>query len=314
MALVKGYSLTTGWGEGLQSLPTNARDAANGRRILPAPTPVREDDRLRRATRECVLAVAAVEQALANSAMTRDDLEGPRTALIYASASAYASANWSFLTPDQGTAMYFPYTAPSAVPGEVTIQYGITGPYLSFLSGANAGIEALWHAATLLTTDQCDRALILGVETFMECEALYTAGRWLLGTPLVETAICLIVERHVDLDNVGYKAGNDAPERMVEAFLEHPAGTSIWLCTPTSHDGHSTAQQLQKRWPDLKTVMVSERVGTCLASTALVGLLLSLAEGTHKHTLLMSRWWDAWSILRWPTTKYQKDAIPNKDV
>ena len=295
---IKGYSLTTGWGNGLQSLPDNACTAADNRRILPLPTPVRHDDRLRRATRECVLAVNAVENALVNSNMTHDELAGPRTALIYASASSYAAANWAFLNDDQGA--YFPYPAPSAVPGEVTIQYGISGPYLSLLSGANAGVEALWHAATLLSTDQCDRALILSVETFAECETLYTTGRWLLGMPLVETAICLIIEPHMALANIGYQAGNDAPEYLIKTFLEPPTEAVLCLCTPTTNDGRHTAQRLQACWPHLSTIITNERTGTCLASSALIGLLLSLTTCTSENVLLMSRWWDAWAVLRWP--------------
>ena len=292
MADIRGYSLATGWGDGLQSLPANAHTAAAGRSLLRLPTPVRDDDRLRRATRECVLAVTAVENALANCNMTHDELAGPRTALVYASASSYAAANWAFLNDAQGA--YFPYTAPSAVPGEVTIQYGISGPYLSFLSGANAGVEALWHAATLLSTDQCDRALILSVETFAQCETLYTTGRWLLDMPLVETAICLIIEPRMELANIGYRAGNDAPEHLLKTFIEAPTESVLCLCTPTTVDGRRTAQRLQTRWPHLNPIITNERTGTCLSSTALIGLLLSLTECTPENVLLMSRWWDAW--------------------
>jgi hypothetical protein len=45
---------------------------------------------------------------------------------------------------------------------------------------------------------------------------------------------------------------------------------------------------------------VSDRAGTCLASTPLIGLLLALAAGQHEQVLLISRWGDAWSVLRWP--------------
>ncbi|MEE8302531.1 MAG: beta-ketoacyl synthase N-terminal-like domain-containing protein [Candidatus Tectomicrobia bacterium] len=300
-AIVNGYSLTTGWGEGLQSLPADAHAAAAGCRVLPVPTPVSTDDRLRRATRECILAVTAVEQALANSSMTRNDLAGTRTALIYASTSAYAAANWAFLIEDKEKAIYFPYTAPSAVPGEVTIQFGITGPYLSFLSGANAGIEALWHAATLLTNDQCDRALVLGVEKFVECEELYTSGRWLLGAPLVEVATCLILERHTALAEAGYSAGNSHDGIEVMALLPNrQTVTAAYLCLPTARDEHHFARQLQKRRPGLPVVELGKRLGNCLACTPLVGLLLAVAERTQPNVLFVSRWWDTWAMLHWP--------------
>jgi hypothetical protein len=308
MAVVRGYSLTTGWGEGLQSLPANARAAADGCYVLPVPTAACIDDRLRRATRECALAVAAVEQALANGTMTRSDLAGPRTALVYASASAYAAANWAFLIGDKENALYFPYTAPSAVPGEVTIQFGITGPYLSLLSGANAGIEALWQAATLLINDQCDRALILGVETFMECEDLYASGRWLLSAPLVEAATCLILERHAVLTAVGYSAeSSDDGLAMIDAIVGCQATTAVHLCLPTVRDGRLTSQHLRERWPGLSVSVVSDRLGTCLACTPLIGLLLSLNEEKPGNALFVSRWGDAWSMLRWPVAVNQTD-------
>lgn len=298
MPHIRGYSLTTGWGDGLQSLPANAHAAAAGRRLLPLPTPERSDDRLRRATRECVLAVTTVDRALADSGLTHDDLAGPRTGLVYASASAYAAANWAFLNDAQGA--YFPYTAPSAVPGEVTIQFGISGPYISLLSGANAGIEALWHAATLLNTDQCDRALILGIETFAECETLYAAGRWLLDSPLVEVAVCLIIEPHTALANVGYRAGLDTPARLIATFIESSTKTTLCLCTPTTDDGCHTVQHLQACWPHLSTIIPNERTGTCLASSTLLGLLLTLTECASENVILMSRWWDDWAALCWP--------------
>jgi hypothetical protein len=242
-----------------------------------------------------------VEQALANSALSRNSLAGSRTALVYASASAYAAANWVFLRGDKEHPVYFPYTAPSAVPGEVTIQFGMTGPYLSLLSGANAGVEALWHAATLLANDQCDRALILGVETFAECADLFAAGRWLLGGPLVEAVACLILERHAVLSEVGYRAGTDPDEfAALEASLDGQAPVAVYLCLPTARDGQRTAQRWQERWPDVPVVVMGERLGTCLACTPLVALMLSLAEVRTGKVLFVSRWWDAWSVLCWP--------------
>lgn len=299
--VVNGYSLLTGWGEGLQSLPVDAHSAAAGCRILPLSNPVCTDERLRRATRECLLAVVAVEQALACSTRTHQDLAGPRSALVYASASAYAAANWAFLTEDKEKALYFPYTAPSAVPGEVTIHFALNGPYLSFLSGANAGIEALWHAVTLLTYDQCDRVVLLGIETFAECEELYRAGRWLLGAPLVEVAACLILERHPALADVGYSAGINHDGLAVMDQLPPRSGrTAAYLCLPTARDEYRLTQQLQTRRPGWTAVRVGKRTGVCLACTPLIGLLLALAARRSQNALLVSRWWDAWSVLRWP--------------
>jgi hypothetical protein len=298
---VSGYSLVTGWGAGLKDLPGNVREAADGRVILPLLFPPCTDERLRRATRECALAVRVVEQALANATLTQADLAGPRTAVVYASASAYAAANWAFLANDTDQVVYFPYTAPIAVPGEVTMQYGITGPYLSFLSGANAGLEALWHALTLLNHDQCDRALVLGVETFVACEALYTSGRWFLDKPLVEVALCLILERDAAFAEMGFSAGS-APDvvSLLAPLAEGPAIAAAYLCGPTVRGGHVARWRLAQRWPIMPISVVNDRVGTCLASMPLIALLLSLAEGNPGPVLLISRWWDQWVGLRWP--------------
>jgi hypothetical protein len=310
-------SLITGWGTGIHSLPADTRTAAGGYRVLPASCPVADTERLRRATRACALAVAAVELALQQSALAASALAGPRTALVYASASAYAAANWAFLTAGREQTVYFPYTAASAVPGEVTIQYGITGPYLSLLSGANAGIEALWQAALLLTNQQCDRVVVLGVETFMECEDLFAMGRWLLSAPLVETAACVILERHpAALARVGYHAGGgNHGQPLLDAILAGPPPAAVYLCLPTTRDGHDLAQRLRVVWPHVPVAIVGDRAGTCLACAPLIGLQLAAATGMSGQVLFISRWWDAWSVLDWPTAvcAAQSDDCEGKD-
>jgi hypothetical protein len=275
--------------------------AAQGQRILPVPTPPLESERLRRATRECRLGVAAVVAALEHGQLSPDDIAGAGTALIFASASAYAAANWTFLTGDTENALHFPYTAPSAVPGEVTIQFGLTGPYLTFLSGANAGLEALWQAATLLNTAQCDRAIVLGVETFQECAELYAAGRWLLGTPLTEMAACLILERHASLANVRYRAARgDTGLHSVVLAAPGPALAGVYLCTSTTSDGQRAMPALQTYWPDVPRTTVHERCGFCLACAPLIALMLATTAGQPGDVLCLSHWWDAWALLRWP--------------
>ena len=302
---VRGWGLLTGWGTGLQSLPTSPIVAAQGQRLLPVTTPVLDSERLRRATRECLLGVAAVQAALDDSRLTRHEVAGARTALVYASASSYAAANWAFVTSATEQALHFPYTAPSAVPAEVTIQFGITGPYLTLLSGANAGIEALWQAATLLTTAQCDRALVLGVETFQECAELYTTGRWLLGTPLLEAAACLVLERHPSRAPVRYRAdwGTCGLARLV-AGERAGALASVYLCTPTAHAGQVAGHYLQAQWPDMSLVLLHERLGICLACAPLIALMLAVTAG-QPDVLLISQWWDAWAMVRWPESSSQ---------
>jgi hypothetical protein len=275
--------------------------AAQGQRLLPVTTPVLDSERLRRATRECLLGVAAVQAALDNSHLTRHEVAGARTALVYASASSYVAANWTFVTSEAENALHFPYTAPSAVPAEVTIQFGITGPYLTFVSGANAGIEALWQATILLTMAQCDRVLVLAVETFQDCTELYTTGRWLLGTPLLEAAACLILERHPSLAAVRYRAarGTHALASVVEGECEE-ALARLYLCTPTARAGQRAGRYLQARWPDIALAAVHEHFGVCLACAPLIALMLAVAAGKPADVLLISQWWDAWAMIRWP--------------
>jgi len=298
---VRGWGLLTGWGAGLQSLPRHSTAATQGQRLLPAATPDLTSERLRRATRECLLGVAAVQAALDHSCLTPHEVAGARTALVYASASSYAAANWAFVTSETEHALHFPYTAPSAVPAEVTIQFGITGPYLTLLSGANAGIEALWQAATLLTTAQCDRALVLGVETFQECAELYTTGRWLLGTPLLEAAACLVLERHPGPAAVRYRAacGIRNVARLVAGEREGVL-SSVYLCTPTVRAGQMACHDLQAQWPDIPLVLLHERLGICLACAPLIALMLAVTAGQPDDVLLLSQWWDTWAMIRWP--------------
>ncbi|MGE3539708.1 MAG: beta-ketoacyl synthase N-terminal-like domain-containing protein [Candidatus Tectimicrobiota bacterium] len=282
-------------------MPAYVRRAAAGQRILALPTPVVEPGRLRRATRACLLGVAAVSAALAHGHMGPEDVAGARTALVFASASAYAAANWTFLTGGTENALHFPYTAPSAVPGEVSIHYGLTGPYLTLLSGANAGIEALWQAVTLLQTGQCDRAIVLGVETFQECAALYAAGRWLLGTPLSEVAGCLILAWHPGLAEVRYRAarGASALRELLQAE-QHTRPGAVYLSTATARAGQEAAAVIRAQWPEVPLRLLHEYYGFCLACAPLMAVTGAMSDQVPGDGLYVSHWWEDWSMLRWP--------------
>jgi len=161
---------------------------------VPLPPPALTGERFRRATRECLLGVAAVEVLLRRAGLAREALRGGGTALIYVTAGAYGASNRAFIEAAKtGSALHFPYTAPSAVPAEVTIEFGMTGGYVIFIGGGAATIDALWQAGALVERGECDRALVLAVETFTACEGLYARGRWLLRAPLVEAAACALV-------------------------------------------------------------------------------------------------------------------------
>jgi 3-oxoacyl-(acyl-carrier-protein) synthase len=191
---VAGVGVLTGWGAGVEALPADARLAAHGRRVVVAETDGVRSERFRRATRECLLGVRAVDAALEHAHLGREQVRGSRTALVYVTAAAYGASNLGFLDPaGNHGALYFPYTAPSAVPAEVAIEFGLTGGYVIFIGGATATLEALAQASRLVARGQADRALVLAVETFRECADLYDRARWLVATPLVEAAACAVV-------------------------------------------------------------------------------------------------------------------------
>src|SRR6266508_2462933 len=232
---VEAVAVLTGWGLGIGALPADAARAAAGRAVIPLFRPVLEGERFRRATRECLLGVAAVDALLRESDIARDMIRGSATALIYVTGAAYGASNPAFIVAESlrlartegglretragsvvaesvrqasaegglrdkragsvvssGT-LHFPYTAPSAMAGEVAIEFGLTGPYGILIGGAAATIDALWQATRLLAGGRCERALVLAVETFEECAALYARGRWLVRRPLVEAAACALL-------------------------------------------------------------------------------------------------------------------------
>ena len=194
-AAVAGVGLLTGWGEGAAALPADARAAARGRRVVALARPALAGERFRRTTRECLLGVAAVEALLRDTGLGREELRGSDTALVYVTAAAYGASNLEFIVGEAGTggALHFPYTAPSAVPGEVAIEFGLTGAYSILIGGPAATLDALRQAARLLASGRCRKALVLAVETFAECEKLWARARWLAGRPLVESAACALL-------------------------------------------------------------------------------------------------------------------------
>ena len=210
---VEAVAVLTGWGHGIRALPADAARAAAGRAVIPLFRPVLDGERFRRATRECLLGVAAVDALLRESDIARDKIRGSATALIYVTGAAYGASNQAFVLAESmrqarteggqsekrvgsgassGT-LHFPYTAPSAMAGEVAIEFGLTGPYGILIGGAATTIDALWQATRLLAGGRCERALVLAVETFEECAALYARGRWLVRRPLVEAAACALL-------------------------------------------------------------------------------------------------------------------------
>jgi 3-oxoacyl-[acyl-carrier-protein] synthase III len=172
-----------------------ARAAAAGRPLIPIPPAAAVPERLRRASRECVLAVRAARAALDAAGLAPAAVAGERTALLYVTAGAYGAANRAFVAADHGppAALGFPYTAPSAVPAEVAIEFGLTGAYAILIGGALTSVEALGQAEQLLARGLAARVLVVAVETFAECWDLYARARRVLEAPLVEAAACAVL-------------------------------------------------------------------------------------------------------------------------
>ncbi|MBI2204590.1 MAG: hypothetical protein HYU41_12140 [Candidatus Rokubacteria bacterium] len=225
-ARVAAVGLLTGFGDGLEALPGDAQVAAAGRDIVPIATPAAPGDRFRRATRECVLGVAAVDAALRNAGLSRADVCGSATALVYVTAAAYGASNRAFAGGAASRALHFPYTAPSAVPAEVAIEFGFTGAYVILIGGPTATLEALWHASALVGRGAAARALVVAIETFSECGDLYARGRRLLARPLVEAAACAVLVPAAEAP-----AWHDSTAGPLDALAQRRAGETL-ACGP----------------------------------------------------------------------------------
>src|SRR4030095_4902559 len=122
--------------------PDDARAAATAHPVIRLTPPPLEGERFRRATRECLLGVAAVQQMLRDADLPREAIAGPRTGLLFVTAGAYGPSNVEFIAGRAGT-LHFPYTAPSALPAEVAIEFGLTGAYVILIGGPHATADAL---------------------------------------------------------------------------------------------------------------------------------------------------------------------------
>ena len=105
--------------------------------------------------------------------------------------------------------LHFPYTAPSAVPAEVAIEFGLTGPYVILIGGAHRD-----HGGARRTPGgccrrgTCERALVLAVETFARVRRPVRPRRaGSLGRPLVEAAACALLRCPGRLHRGGRRPG-----------------------------------------------------------------------------------------------------------
>jgi beta-ketoacyl synthase-like protein len=190
---IRAVGFLSGWGRGAAAVPADAARAAAGRAVLTLERPALDPERFRRSRRECLMGVAVVSAMLEDAGLEPGTIAGERTALLFATAAAYAASNREFIELPGGS-VYFPYTAAAALPAEVAIEFGVTGPYEILVGGPTATLRAVARAAGLLESGVCDRALVLAVEIFEECADLFARARGRLARPLVEAAGCLLLE------------------------------------------------------------------------------------------------------------------------
>ena len=193
---LRAIGVRTAWGTEVAAMSAAAREAAHDGAVITIEPVPRTGDRLRRATRECRLAIDAVDALLEDGRLTRADIAGAGTALVYVTVAAYGGSNRAFVEGG-GHALHFPYTAPSAVPAEVAIEFGLHGPYNVLIGGAAATIDAITHASVLLARGACARAIVLAVETFADCAEILRRGGTVDDGPLVEAAAAALFEDRV---------------------------------------------------------------------------------------------------------------------
>jgi hypothetical protein len=236
------------------------REAVGAGAVWSLGRPDRPGDRFRRATRECLLALAAVDAMLEDGKAAREAIAGERTALLYVTAAAYGASNREFIER-RGGVTHFAYTAPAVVSAEVAMEFGVTGAYGILIGGAPATLRAIEQAGRLLERGRCDRALLLVVEIFEECADLYARHRRFNGWPLVETAACLWLERgdgDLRLQSVRGPGPGGVTGRGGERLAAGPlAELREWLdrgtAGPIELSGRWRGEHARLRWSDVRS-------------------------------------------------------------
>jgi hypothetical protein len=296
---ILGIGVLTGWGEGVAALRTATAERGTG--LVTVPTPVLSGDRFRRATRECLLAVAAAKAAIADARLPEAELAGPRTGILYVSATGYAAANRAFLEDETSTTLHFPYTSPSAVPGEVTIELGVRGPYVNLMGGAPATFQALWWAAAWLAEGRADRVLVLAVEAFHEVRDLFGRARRLYGGPLVEGAACLLLEAggmgvlRWTSALAGPSGSRGTVAAVLRGALEGTTPRLIW--SGASGAGRERAEA--RALADRGAAAAVPRLGESLAMGPLLALARAHREEAPTPWLLTATWRSEYAAMLW---------------
>jgi hypothetical protein len=226
--------------------------------------------------------------------------------VLYVSATAYAAANRAFLEDEGSATLHFPYTAPSAVPGEVTIEFGIRGPYVNLMGGAPAALQGLWYAARWLAEGRADRVLVLATEALHEVWDLFGRARRLYRRPVVEGAVCVVLEPDggdtlawASTGLTGGTAGSEVGAVLGAVLGDRSPGA---LGGGAGHAaGRAERAVLGRRAADATPV---GSPGEPLAAGPLIGLACARARGAAGPLLLTGAWRNQYAAMLWPSLTF----------
>jgi hypothetical protein len=248
-----------------------------------------------------LFAAAAAKGAVADAGLGEADLAGPRTGILYASATGYAAANRAFLEDETSTTLHFPYTSPSAVPGEVTIELGIRGTFVNLMGGAPATLQALWWAARWLAEGRAERVLVIAVEALHEVGDLFRRARRLYAGPLIEGAVSVLLDAGEGgvLRWASALAGPTEAGHTVGAVLRQvldgDAPRLVWSGASGASRERAEARMLKERG-DPPAI---PRLGEALTMGPLLALAQARRAGAPTPWLLTATWRSEYAALLW---------------
>jgi 3-oxoacyl-(acyl-carrier-protein) synthase len=144
-----------------------------------------------------------VDRLLTEAGLTKEEISGPRTALI--SGSSYGCSQvfdihrrLSKHGPRGIDAVRFAQATHNYPVSACAIEYGLMGPCLAVVSTETAGMDALLCAYDWITDNRCDRAIVVGFEDFSSPIGEHVCARAKdapSGHSVSETMVMLLLER-----------------------------------------------------------------------------------------------------------------------
>ncbi len=146
--------------------------------------------RIPRADRATQLVATAVARALTGIDASLGDATGVITASVLASADTNDQFERRRLTGRPAAPRSFPYTAPNATAGELSMALRARGPTTALAGGAEVGVAAVALACSWLEDGDAERVVVAAYECPAE-----PAPPWLGGPgPHVECAVALVLD------------------------------------------------------------------------------------------------------------------------